>query len=205
MTTRAELRAALRRRLEDTAATPLWDDTTLNDALADAIRAHGDRFPAEAALDVAVPTGATRVPVPTAIAPERIVRVLDRAGAEVPWDDAAGTGGVGVGGGQAWRWWGATLILARPAAGTTSTPWRIEFLAPRPVPTDDLTAVDLPPGDEGIVLALAAAAALRRRAVEDAKRGLAPAQTARLADAAGSDAERLIAARRRRARGGRLG
>ena len=112
MTTRAELRTALRQRLEDTGAGPLWDDATLNDALAAAIRAYGTRFPKEAVASVAVAAGATRIPVATpAIDPARIVRVLDGTGALVPRlaDAADGVAITGPPGSvQAWRWWDAT-------------------------------------------------------------------------------------------------
>ena len=116
MTTRAELRAALRRRLEDAGAAPLWDDATLDEALAGAVRAYGARFPKEAVAAVAVAAGATRVPVgaPGTIDPARIVRVLDGAGAAVPKEaDGSppgldgGSGGA-PGAGQARRWWDGT-------------------------------------------------------------------------------------------------
>jgi len=200
MTTRAELRAALRRRLEDASASPLWDDATLNGALVGAIRAYGARFPREAVVAFAVGTGATRVPVPEpALDPTRIVRVLDGVGATVPAMEGAEEGD----GGQAWRWWDGTLILRRPVAAAAT--WRIEGLLPRADPADDASPVDVAPGDEEIVLALATAAALRRRAVEDAKRGSRPAGIAALAAAADAEADRLLAGRRRRARGGLLG
>ena len=106
MTTRAELRAALRRRLEDAGAAPLWDDAMLDEALAGAVRAYGVRFPKEAVASVAVAAGATRIPVGAAIDPARIVRVLDGAGAAVP-QEADGSP-AGLDGGQAWRWWDGT-------------------------------------------------------------------------------------------------
>jgi hypothetical protein len=110
---------------------------------------------------------------------------------------AGGDGGVA----QAWRWWEATLHLRRPATAGT---WRIEYLAPRTVPSDDVGQVDLLPGDEEIVVALAVATALRRRATEDGKRGAGPSGLAALAEAARAEATRLLNARRRRARGGWL-
>lgn len=203
MTTRAALRAALRRRLEDTAPAPLWDDPTLNDALAAAVRGYGARVPAEAVLAVAVPAGATRVPVAEPIDPDRIVRVLDGAGAVVPRHEPMAAAGVGAPGGQGWRWWGEALLLSRLAAAGPAA-WRIEHLAPRDPPSDDAEPVAVPPADEEIVLALAAATALRRRAVEDAKRGDRALPTAALAAVADAEATRLFGARRRRARGGRL-
>jgi len=206
MATRAELRAALRLRLEDGAAVPLWDDAALNDALAGAVRAYGGRVPREAAAAVAVVVGAGRAAVPAppagAIEPARIVRVVDPGGAVVPRQEEGEAAAGGASGGQAWRWWDGALIFRRPAAGGT---WQIEYLAPRLVPADDVSAVDLAAGDEEIVLALAQAAALRRRAVEDGKRGGRPGGLAALAEAARAEAARLLAARRRRARGGWLG
>ena len=156
MTTRAELRGVLRQRLEDGAqgapGGPLWGEAALDDATAEGVRAYGARVPREAVAELAVVAGARHVPVAAPVgAGGRIVRVLDGAG-EV----------------QSWRWWDGALVLARSAAAGT---WRIEFLGARAVPVDDAGAVDVLPRDEAIVLALALACALRRRAVEEAKRG----------------------------------
>ena len=210
MPTRAELRTALRRRLEDAGASPLWDDATLNDALAGAIGRYGARFPKDAVATVNVTAGATSVPVATAgIDGERIARVLDEAGAIVPrMGEAPGPSGSGAGAAgleQAWRWWNGELRLQRPAAATGT--WRIEYRGPRGVPADDVSAVDVAAGDEEIMLALAAAIALRRRAVEDGKRGAysrgAP-PILELAERAEGEAEHLIGRRKRRAAGGWL-
>ncbi|CAA9585468.1 MAG: hypothetical protein AVDCRST_MAG19-4523, partial [uncultured Thermomicrobiales bacterium] len=134
MTARAELRSALRLRLEDAGPSPLGNDATLEDALAGAIRAHGARFPKEVVVAAPVAAGATRTAVPgAAIDPARIVRVLDGSGAAVPGADATEDDGGsapagGQAGGQAWRWWDETLILRHLAAAL----WRIELLALAP-------------------------------------------------------------------------
>jgi hypothetical protein len=202
MTTRAELRASVRQRLEDAGATPLWEDAALNDALAGAVRAYGARFPAEETTAVEVVAGATRVPV-AGIEAGRVVRVLDPAGGFVPRQaDAAGDGAGALPVAQAWRWWDGELVLDRPAAAGS---WRIEHLKARTPPGDDVAAVDVGAGDEEIVVALAAATALRRRAAEDAKRGMHSGGIAALAEALRAEAGRLLAARRRRARGSWLG
>ncbi|MBA2596818.1 MAG: hypothetical protein H0V00_09370, partial [Chloroflexia bacterium] len=60
MTTRIELRTALRLRLEDSGITPLWDDATLNECLAAAISAYGVAVPRQVTTGVTVPAGATR-------------------------------------------------------------------------------------------------------------------------------------------------
>lgn len=185
MTTRLELRAAVRRLLEDEGATPLWDDATLNGFLADAMRRYGTRVPVERSEVVAVAAGDLAIPV----AALRVARAIDPAGETVPRSE--------------WRWWDGAIRLATPAAGGD---WRVEHLAGRELPGDDPTAVEIEPGDEGIVTVLAAASALRRRAVEDGKRGLTRggAVTLATADAFEREAETLFAARLRRVQGGYL-
>lgn len=199
MTTRAELRAALRQRLDDASLSPLWDDAALDAALAGAIQAHGLRFPRQTEETVTVPAGATEVAVPAVTAdPGRIVRLLDPRGRVVPGtaDDPAG-GRVA----QSWRWWAGSLRLSQPALGGD---WRLEYLAPRQVPTDDVAAVDLVAGDEDLIVTLALASALGQRAADDAKRGMRSEMRA-LADAARTEAANLYRARQRRVRGGWLG
>lgn len=193
MTTRAELRLALRFRLEDTALAPLWDDAVLNEALADAVRAYGVALPRQVTTGVTVAAGDQRVVASAEVDPERIVRVLDAAGIWVaPWrpeQDRPGERG------QAWRWWDGGLVLAEPAAASGAGIWQIEHRTGRELPGNDLDAVDCLPGDEGIVLTLAEAAALSRRATEDAKRGLRSEAAAR-ADAAQRQAQHLVRQRR---------
>lgn len=203
MTTRLDLRTAVRRRLEDTGAGPLWDDAALNDFLAEAMRRYGARFPKELSTTVSVAAGTTSAAVVPALAAAQVVRVFDGTGALVPRQQAIEPNGAGLAGvvtAQAWRWWGSSLVLAQPAAATGT--WQIDYRGGRSLPGDDATAVDLIDGDEDIVVLLAAATALRRRAIEDGKRGNRRGTIADSAEVLQNEAERLIAARRRRARGG---
>jgi hypothetical protein len=205
MTTRLELRTAVRRRLEDTGGSPLWDDAALNDFLAEAMRRYGTHFPKELSTTVNFSAGTTSAVVTPALAAGQVVRVFDGDGQPVPRQQAIEPDGVALAGlvtAQAWRWWGASLVLAR-AAATTAT-WQIDYLGGRTLPGDDVTAVDVIAGDEDIVVLLASATALRRRAIEDGKRGLgrAVATVASVAEVFQNEAERLIVSRRRRARGG---
>ena len=74
------------------------------------------------------------------------------------------------------------------------------------MPDDDVTSIDLPIGDEEIVVLLAASGALLRRSVEVGKRGQETSSLAlvRVADAYERAAESLIRARFRRVMGGVL-
>lgn len=203
MPTRADLRTMARQRLEDTTEAPLWDDGTLNQLLTDATRHYGARVPAERSLVAIVPDGATSVAIEPALQGPQVVRVADPSGYAVPrldWEMEEAAAGYG----QAWRWWAGTLLLARPAIGGN---WAIDYLDRREMPADDLTPVDIVPGDEEIVVLLAVAGALLRRAVEDGKRGTdrRGLAFARVAERHERTAEALIAARRKRARPGWLG
>ena len=199
MTTRLDLRTALRLHLEDTGPTPLWDDATLNESIAAAIRAYGVAVPRQVTTGVTVPAGATKVATGVTLDPDRITRVTDAAGIWVPpwppWEDRPGLRTLG----QAWRWWADALILAEPVAASAAGLWTVEHLTGRTPPATDGDTLDLLPGDEEIVLTYAQAAALARRAVEDAKRGLRTDAAAR-AESAREEAERLLGRRRRRAR-----
>ncbi len=200
MTTRADLRAAVRLRLADANGGALWDDAALNDFLAEALRDYGTRFPREQSLTVNVAAGATSVAITPSIERHQVVRVFDPTGSPVPRQQGCEQAGSG----QAWDWWNSTLRLTAPAACGT---WRVDYLESRSLPGDDVTPVELPGADEAIVVTLAAAIAMRRRAVEDAKLGFGGRQNAAaaMAERLQRDAERMIAARQRRARGGWLG
>jgi len=203
MTTRLDLRTMLRRRLEDTSGSPLWDDATLHDVLADALGLYGVRFPAEKTALAVSMAGSVVVPFTPHLEGREIVRVLDPGGrsvARMRWESIGPAWSVA----QAWRWWNGSLILQLPAVGGT---WQVDYLARRELPADDVTAVDIRAGDEEIVVLLAAAGALLRRAVEQGKRGLETADLilARVAECHAREAERLMASRRRRASGGWMG
>jgi len=207
MTTRADLRAAVRRRLEDTALTPspLWDDAVLNDALAAAIRDYSARFPVERSVQITVPAGVTQITDPALTqSGGRITRVVDPRGNVVPriWDlpgDAAL--GEEYGPTQAWRWWDAALRLDRPAVGGT---WRVEYLGVRTMPSDDVTAVELPLSEESLIVGMATIYALHRRAVEDGKRGHSPDRILSVAAALRTETDKALRLRMQRVRSGLL-
>lgn len=205
MTTRLELRNAVRLRLEDSGGTPLWDDAVLNDFLAEAVRRYGTRFPLEQSTTVAVGAGTTSVVVTPDLESDRVVRVFDGEGRLVPRQQGVETNDADIGDlgtAQAWRWWGNSLVLAQ---GATAGTWTIDYLTGRALPSNDVTPVEVVVGDEDIVVLLAAASALRRRAIEDGKRGLGRGgrlPTTESAESLQAQAEHLMQMRRRRAHGG---
>jgi hypothetical protein len=200
MTTRLELRTMLRERLEDTAATPLWEDVTLNDALWNSLVRYGVRFPLERTMVVPIPAGATSVLVSAMMPRQRVLRVLDAAGQAVP--EASNLDLGESGGAQSWRWWNGTILLGQVSGSAQS--WTVEYRGTRLMPADDAATVDVNSGDEPIVVAMAAEVLLRRRAVEDMKRGLNSRPAQACAEAPMDEAQGMIRARRRTVRSGVL-
>jgi len=209
MTNRLQLRTTIREILEDTSGAPLWSDTALNEYLAAAMRAYGMRFPRQAtAATYAIPTGASSVALPAGLLATEIVAVRDAAGRDVPrasqrtgpapGDASGGTRRVI----QGWSAWEGTLRLQRPAAGDEAGVWTIDYLTGRELAGDDVSQQPVESGDEPIVVGLAAAQAMKRRLVEDAKRGAPLAGPAAAVATFTAEAERLIDARKRRVRGG---
>jgi hypothetical protein len=207
MATRLQLRTTIREILEDLAATgtPLWSDAALNEYLAAAMRTYGASFPRQATVTTdPIAAAATSVALPVGLVAAGIVAVRDAHGRDVlrasqrlgpaPVD---ATGLI-----QAWSVWAGTLRLQRPARGDEIGAWAIDYLAGRELIADDVSQQPVELGDEPIVVALAAAQAMKRRLVEDAKRGAPLAGAAEAVATFTTEAERLMTARKRRVRGG---
>jgi hypothetical protein len=200
-----QLRTTIREILEDATGSPLWSDAALNEYLAAAMRAYGMRFPRQAtAATDPIPAAATSVALPAGLLATEIVAVRDASGRDVPRasrrtgpapSDATGLI-------QAWSAWAGTLRLQRPAAGDEVGVWTIDYLTGRELAGDDISQQPVESGDEPIVAALAATQAMKRRLVEDAKRGVPLAGPAAVVATFTAEAERLIGARKRRVRAG---
>jgi len=209
MTTRLDLRMILRRRLSDTGTNPLWEEDFLNDAITEAIRRYSTPVPRQAVAAIPVVIGDRELEMPESVNAMRVVHVFDDQG--LPWrrwEERAAPPPVPHGYAETaatWRAWGTTIILGTPAS--RSGLWRIEHYANRADPVDDVTGLDISPGDDDLVLALALAVALHRRAVAEGKRytgrgGVHPlAAAARTAQA---DADRLLWHRFRHVKSGSL-
>lgn len=202
MTTRLDLRTSLRQRLEDLSASPLWDDAALNEAITAAMRRYGLHVPAERTLSLTIAADAQSIALPSGVESERIRVVIDPAGTVVSWQRLTPGEAENAGAAQSWRSWGGLLYLQQPALGGS---WRIEYHASRSDPADDVTALDVAPGDEELVLAMATSHALERRVVSEGKRGTASAAIANAAATAEREAAWLLARRRRAVRSRWLG
>jgi hypothetical protein len=207
MATRAQLRTTLRERLEDTSGSPLWADASLNEFLIAAVRAYGVRFPKPStAATSAIVSGATSVALPAGTSETGVVAVRDARGRDVPpaTERFVSAPADATGLAQGWRVWSGTLHLQRPATGDEVGTWAIDYLGGRELVADDVSQQPIEAGDEPIVIALAAAQAMERRATEDVKRGTKASPAAGPATTFRDEAEALIAARKRRVRGGYL-
>src|SRR5687768_3787948 len=205
MTTRLQLRTTIREILEDATGTPLWGDAALNEYLAAAMRTYGTSFPRQAtAATDPVLASATSVALPAGLLATGIVAVRDARGRDVPRaSQRLGPAPVDATGLiQAWSVWAGTLRLQRPARGDEVGAWAIDHLTRRDLIADDVSQQPAEPGDEPNVDALAAAQAKQRRHVGEAKRGAPLAGAAEAVATFTTEAERLIAARKRRVRGG---
>jgi hypothetical protein len=205
MTTRLQLRTTIREYLEDASGTPLWSDAALIEFLAEAMRAYGARFPRQLTAETdPIAAGATSVGLPAGLGAlaAGIVAVRDARGRDVPRaSQRQGPAPIDATGLiQAWSVWAGSLRLQRPAGGDEVGIWTVDYLAGRELAGDDVSQQPVEAGDEPIVVALAAAQAMKRRLVEDAKRGAPLAGPAAAVAAFRDEAERLIAARKRRVR-----
>jgi len=197
MTTRLSLRTALRLRLEDSALTPLWSETQLNDALWIGMIRLSSRLPAESSLTVPVPANLRAISVTPTLTRGQIMQVIDDLGEPVPEAWVSGQDSV-----LTWQWWGGMLRLSRPLS--TAATWTIDYRSIRTMPGDDVSTVTIKPEEEPIVVAFAMEVVLRTRAVEEMKRNGNSRPALALANAAMAEAEYLVQNRYRRLRARQL-
>jgi len=163
MATLAEVRARLRRGLEDTdPVAPLWPDAELNEWLAVAVREYGARFPREATVTIVAVPGQAEYALPTDA--RRVLRVESPAGWPVP--RRAPRTGHEPGAAQSWAHFGGAIGLGYAPTASLVVAYRGLY----PFPANDSATFDLP--DEGIDLAVAGATilALQRREIAAVKR-----------------------------------
>lgn len=163
MGTLGDLKARLRRQLEDTnAAAYLWSDAELADDLAAAYRDYARRFPRLATVAFNGSPSTTTFALP---ADARTV-----VGVQAPDGTAIPSRGVLLpefGAAQSWAQVGATLVLQE---GTEAGQVRVTYRGLYPYPAADGDPSGLPDEGEDIAVLGAAVYALQRRHIADAKR-----------------------------------
>ena len=178
MTTRLQLRTALRERLEDTAGSPLWSDATLNQHLADVVQQYGSRYPLEASTTLALAAGDTSKALPAGVEGERLLQLADALGNPLPraTRPTAGDAPANRSSSQQLEWWDFAGALKLSRAVLTAEPgtWTLGYLAGRTLPADDVSDSMVLAGDEPAIVYWAAAIAIERRSIADAKRDRRP-------------------------------
>ncbi|CAA9547858.1 MAG: hypothetical protein AVDCRST_MAG88-544 [uncultured Thermomicrobiales bacterium] len=163
MATLAELRARVRRALQDTDATSsLWSDADLTDGLTGGYREYSAIDPREVRTTMA-PNGTTDYVLPADFL--TAVGVEIPAGVAVPQRDPAEGAGAGTVC-QSWAVFGGSLRLAVAPTQTITLLYRAFYT----FPGSEAAATGLSPAGEEVVLWAAVVAALRQRDVSTGKR-----------------------------------
>lgn len=175
------------------------------------MRLYGVQIPAQATVTTTpVAAGDITIALPNGVSAGSVAAVRNPAGATVARSDDRTVGSSpaqSFGIAQGWSAWGSTLSLRRVAAGADELgTWSIDYLAGRELTGSDLDPQPVVAGDEPVLVALAAAMALDRRAVESGKRGdtTASREMRAIARSARDEATTLLARRQRRPRSGFL-
>lgn len=165
----------------------------LHDFLREALHRFSARVPAQRSETIVATGGEHVLPLSGPAVERDIVRVHVPNGNLLPHTVEGDRAG-------GWSFWNGALLLNLGAAAGS---WHIDYLALRDLPTDDVTPLDLPTGDDEIVVLHAASSALLRRSVESGKRGMESSSLAlvRVAEAYERAADSLLRARFRRAVG----
>ncbi len=164
MSTLSDLRNALRVLLNDgVAGSYLWEDSTLNLHLNDALRSYGRSFPLERETTITTVAGQAAYDLPSDCV--AVVKVAVPEAAQdvmVEGGDATGTG---------YELFGGKLLLL-PAPAEDGQSIVVRYLAAHAPLVLDADVSSVSAFDEDLILAFAAARALQSLAMEEAKRQL---------------------------------
>lgn len=169
MATRGEVRTRLRRRLEDTGASPLWSDAELDEALKAALEAYTARVPLEGRVTFAASGGQTEWTLPGDVV--EVVRVVDPTGGVVPRRVLPVRETMGEE--LAWETFAGKLVFTRELADGTYTVW---YYGERAWPASDGASFPVDEPDLPYVVAWAAVWALELRLTAEWKRSALPAR-----------------------------
>lgn len=193
------LRAATLDRLADPTPGGIYTTSQLDTALADAFALVAPAFPHELAQVITVTAG------DTALTLAHVIRLYLQDGRQlpqVPPDDLAQPSPAAP---LRWSTAAGAVQLSRPVTTTEAGTWTAHTLELATIPTDTTTPWSLPDTLAGALTALAAAELIRTRLAFDARRGhRVDAAVRSVANDLHAEAQRIIAAHKRRARGGSL-
>lgn len=164
MTTRLELRNAIRGELNDGGPVYLWPDARLDRWIAEAVRDYGRHLPREASAVLTSVGGQASYALPTGA--RAVLRVEYPSGvlrAERP------STGAEDGGGPAYEVYGGELVLA-PAPEADGEEIKVRYLAEYAAPTTDGETLATPPADDDLLVWFVCARALQWLGTDEAKR-----------------------------------
>lgn len=211
MTTRAQLRGAVRNELNDTGGTPLWSDALLNEWTNQAIRAYSRELPEEASTTIAAVAGQTSYALPARFRqalrveqPKDTLRVPSSP-FRVPRSGLSELGTRNSEQRWTYRTFAGSLILdPAPTAAGADHDIKLEYLRSYAEPAADADVLATPAEDDDVLVQLACADALRwigtdesKRARFERQRGASPLAQAALYD---RQARQAIATKRDRLR-----
>lgn len=199
MSTLLGLRTALRVLLDDADSSGyLWSDAQLNRYLADAVKGYSRRFPREMEASITTVAGQREYDLPPDCDRVAGVELVEDLLVLVEGGDSYGDGYYVYG--------GKLGLMPEPATGGKTLD--VRYLAPHASLSLDADVSTVPAGDEEMLLALAAAKAMRSVATDAAKRGQFEEHTGQSALAASAayqvEWESGARSRGRRVRPGRL-
>lgn len=198
MTTRADVLARVRLRLEDTGVTPLWSDAEIEEGMRWMLDEYSAWWPEQDRVTVAVLADAREVTIPAGIT--RVLRVVDpnervlpqRAGIPLGYDrDELAS----------WEQWAGELVLTQAAEAGDYVLW-VEQAYGWPALTTDVWPT--PERDISLIVAGAAQWCMEFRATEEWKRGSMPSGYEHRMRAVRAEYRRQLDVRRRRVGGGRV-
>lgn len=170
MTTLGDVRDRLRTRLEDTSASSLWSDTTLDEGLQRALDAYSQWSPSESVTTFTAADGDTSVSLPTGAL--RVLKVIDPNGWTIP--PLAGESlRYTADEEQSWSVFAGSLRFARLLIAGTYT---VYTTGARTWPAADDSDFPVIDSDVSLILAGATVYALEVRATQEWKRGPLPAR-----------------------------
>lgn len=177
MTTRADLRQRIRDELNDNATVKLWGDALLNQWVVEGLRELGRRLGLEKTTSVTSVANQEAYGLASDVL--EIVRVehpggVMRAPGGVRSGDESGIDGYGNGGGMRsaparYETFGGQLVLV-PAPAGAGEEIRVRYRGAYAEPATDAAVLDLPIGDEGLVVAYTCGRALQWIGTDEAKR-----------------------------------